>query len=200
MESVLVLLCMIFFIILIRGFIAGVNLNKNNLIKCRRIYVPQDINLETAFNSLINKNLDGLKKRARELGATKKYIDELDNELNNELNTEIDKENKLKKFIEFIVLNSISDGHILFESIEGTIDDIVKEQLLLNDDKIKLKIRITQEINNMSDKQKQDLANELHSSVETPQLVDSLLETYELNAPFTDPTISVERIQEEYIY
>ena len=94
MESVLVLLCMIFFIILIRGFIAGVNLNKNNLIKCRRIYVPQDINLETAFNSLINKNLDGLKKRARELGATKKYIDELGNELNNELNTEIDKEKK----------------------------------------------------------------------------------------------------------
>ena len=135
MESVLVILCIIFFIVLIRGFIEGVNLNKNHLIKCKRIYVPQDINLDTAFNSLINKNLDGLKKRARELGATKKYIDDLSS--GDDLTD--DEMKKLKTtLIKYIVLNSVTDEHILFESIEDKIED-----------KNKLRKRITQEVNSM---------------------------------------------------
>lgn len=138
MESVLALLCIIFFAVLTYGFIQGVNINRRHLHNCRNIYVPEDIDLETAFNSLKNKSMDGLKKRARELGASKKYIDDL---------SKAEKDKKLKTtLIKYIVLNSVSDEHILFESIDSKIDDEIN---VPSKEIQKLRRRITQEVNSM---------------------------------------------------
>jgi len=105
MESVLSLLCIVFFSLLTYGLIQGYNLQKHHKFNCRTIYIPEDIDLETAFDSIKYKNLDQLKKRARQLGATKDFVDSL-----SELELKV-----------FIVQNSISNEHILFKELEEEI-------------------------------------------------------------------------------
>lgn len=105
MESVLALLCMFFFTLLTYGLIQGHNLQKHHKFNCRNIYIPEDIDLETAFDSIKYKDLNQLKKRARQLGATKDFVDSIS-----------DLELKV-----FIVQTSISDEHILFKELEEEI-------------------------------------------------------------------------------
>jgi len=173
MESVLALLCIIFFAVLTYGFIQGVNINRRHLHNCRNIYVPEDIDLETAFNSLKNKSIDGLKKRARELGASKKYIDDL----SSRDDTSEDVEKTLKTtLIKYIVLNSVSDEHISFESIEDKINDGIN---VPSEDKIKLRRRITQEVNSMDRPYDNDFLYDLNIYEPSPSpgiVIDQMVE------------------------
>ena len=111
MESVLAILCIVFFAVLTYGLIQGRNLTKNHLDDCRVIYVPEEINLELAYKSITNKDLNSLKRRARELGATREFVDKFKESVHNPYI-------ELKKFI---IVNSISNEHILFDKVE---DDI----------------------------------------------------------------------------
>lgn len=114
MESILAILCIVFFAVLTYGLIQGANLNKFHKYDCRTIYIPEDLNLETAYRQVIGKDINSLKKRARELGASKEFIDKFyddDNSKNVELKM-------------FIIQNSISDEHIYFENIK---DELKKE-------------------------------------------------------------------------
>ena len=110
MESVLALLCIVFFILLTYGLIQGHNLQKHHKFNCRTIYIPEDIDLETAFQTIENKDTNQLKKRARQLGATKDFVDSI---------TDIE----LKVFI---IQTSISNEHILFKELEEEI--IMREE------------------------------------------------------------------------
>jgi len=111
MESVLALLCIVFFILLTYGLIQGYNLQKHHKYNCRTIYIPEDIDLETAFQTIENKDTNQLKKRARQLGATKDFVDSIS-----------DLELKV-----FIIQTSISNEHILFKELEEEI--IMREEL-----------------------------------------------------------------------
>jgi|TARA_B110001469_G_C9372211_1_gene193839 hypothetical protein len=116
MESILAILCIVFFAVLTYGLIHGNNLTKNHLYNCRTLYIPEDIDLDTAYNSVLHKDINGLMKRARELGASKKRVDTLKKEGEPWL--------ELKKYI---IVNSISNEHILFNDITG---DIVDKELV----------------------------------------------------------------------
>ena len=105
MESVLSLLCIVFFSLLTYGLIQGYNLQKHHKFNCRTIYIPEDIDLETAFKSIENKDKNKLKKRARQLGASKEFINSI---------TDIE----LKVFI---IQTSISNEHISFKDLEEEI-------------------------------------------------------------------------------
>jgi hypothetical protein len=105
MESVLAVLCIIFFVVLTYGLIQGNNLQTNHKYNCRVIYIPEDIDLETAFESVDNKNTDQLKKRARELGGIREFVDSIS-----------DLELKV-----FIVQHSIGEEHIPFNELEQDI-------------------------------------------------------------------------------
>jgi hypothetical protein len=105
MECVLATLCIFFFILLTYALIQGYNLQKHHKFNCRTIYIPEDIDLETAFKSIENKDKNKLKKRARQLGATKEFINSI---------TDIE----LKVFI---IQTSISNEHILFKELEEEI-------------------------------------------------------------------------------
>jgi hypothetical protein len=131
MESVLSILCIVFFAVLTYGLIQGRNLTKNHLDDCRVIYVPEEINLELAYKSIANKDLNSLKRRARELGATREFVDKF--------KESVDKHSyiELKKFI---LVNSISNEHILFDKVE---DDIKKRE------KDNIQRRIENELSNM---------------------------------------------------
>jgi hypothetical protein len=106
MESILAILCIVFFAVLTYGLVQGSNITKYHLDDCRTIYIPEEIDLETAYKSIKGKNLNALKKRARELGASKIFVDTFKDE----------KESKLK-LSEYIIRNSISDEHILLEDV-----------------------------------------------------------------------------------
>ena len=110
MESVLAILCIVFFAVLTYGLVQGRNLTKDHLYNCRTLYIPEDIDLELAYKNVTDKNLDALKKRARELGASQKFVERFDKGSDK---TDLQK---------FIILNSISNEHILFDSIEDTLD------------------------------------------------------------------------------
>ena len=110
MESVLALLCIVFFTLLTYGLIQGHNLQKHHKFNCRTIYIPEDIDLETAFKTVDHKDTNQLKKRARQLGATKEFVDSI---------TDIE----LKVFI---IQTSISEEHILFKELEEEI--IMREE------------------------------------------------------------------------
>ncbi len=106
MESILAILCIVFFAVLTYGLVQSSNITKYHLDDCRTIYIPEEIDLETAYKSIKGKNLNALKKRARELGASKEFVDTFKDE----------KESKLK-LSEYIIRNSISDEHILLEDV-----------------------------------------------------------------------------------
>ena len=112
MESILAILCIVFFAVLTYGLVQGSNVTKYHLDDCRTIYIPEEIDLETAYKSIKGKNLNALKKRARELGASKEFVDTFKDEKNSKL-----------KLSEYIIRNSISDEHILLKDIKGTIKD-----------------------------------------------------------------------------
>ena len=116
MESVLAVLCIVFFAVLTYGLIQGRNLTKNHLDDCRVIYVPEEINLELAYKSITNKDLNSLKRRARELGATREFVDKF---------KESDGKHPYIELKKFIIVNSISNEHILFNKVD---DDIKKRE------------------------------------------------------------------------
>jgi len=105
MESILAILCIVFFVIVTYGLIQGANLTKFHKDNCRTIYLPEHIDLETAFKHVDGKSLDELKKRGRSLGASKGFVDK-----------STEKDLKI-----FIIQNSISDEHILFNDLSEDI-------------------------------------------------------------------------------
>ena len=137
MESVLLILCIVFFVVLTYGLIQGTNLHNNHLYTCRTLYIPEDIDLETASKTVKDKNVQQLKKRARELGATKKMVDSME---------QID----LKVFI---VEHSISDEHIYFKKLEDM--DIISTE------KDRTRRRMIAEVSAMPSSERQGIANDL---------------------------------------
>ena len=131
MESVLAILCIVFFAVLTYGLIQGRNLTKNHLDDCRVIYVPEEINLELAYKSITNKDLNSLKRRARELGATREFVDKF---------KESDDKHPYIELKKFILVNSISNEHISFDKVE---DDIKKRE------KENIQRRIDNELSNV---------------------------------------------------
>ena len=105
MKSILSIVCISFLAILTYGLIQGSNLQKHHKYNCRTLYISEHIDLETAYKSIEGADTDGLKKRARQLGASKEFTDN---------NSDID----LKVFI---IQTSISDEHIVFEELEEEI-------------------------------------------------------------------------------
>jgi len=114
MESILAILCIVFFAILTYGLIGAYNLQKNHQYNCRTLYIPEDLDLEKAFKGVDKLTMNGLKRKARRLGATKEYVDE---------STEME----LKSYI---IQMGVSEEHILFTDITEDIKvrDTVKKR------------------------------------------------------------------------
>ncbi len=192
MESILAILCIVFFAVLTYGLIQGSNATKDHLYNCRTIYIPEDIDLETAYNSVLNKDLNGLKKRASELGASKSYLDTFDNKEKSE--------SKIKEFVKelqkYIILNSISDEHIVFEEIDEKIDK--KESK-------KMKERIKSEVDNMTltDELKRDLSRDLgiDPGLSIPafknELIKIMIKKHSGIQDFKDPHITIQELRKD---
>tara|TARA_Y100000389_G_scaffold66357_1_gene62454 strand:+ start:261 stop:848 length:588 start_codon:yes stop_codon:yes gene_type:complete len=110
MESILAIFCIVSLTILMYGLIQSSNINKFHKYNCHTLYIPEDLDLEEAFKSVDNLSLDSLKKRARVLGASREFIDKYN------------KEEDKKYLKSFIIQESISDEHILFDDITKKID------------------------------------------------------------------------------
>jgi hypothetical protein len=118
MDSILAILCIVFLCVLTYGLIQGYNLSKFHKYNCHTLYIPENLDLEQAFQSVTNRNLDELKKKARMQGATREFVDKY--------TTEDDK----KYLKSFIIQNIISDEHILLSDIkeEGEARDNVEKR------------------------------------------------------------------------
>jgi len=112
MRSVVALISIGFLAVLTYGFIQGANLNRFHVNSCRNIYVPEDMDLSVALQSIRGLGIQALRARARDLGARKSFVEKLP-----ELDLKI-----------YIIQNSMSNEHIAFESLEKTIQDKDKEK------------------------------------------------------------------------
>jgi len=107
MESVLALICIVFFVILTYGFIEGANIDRFHIQSCRTIYVPEDIDLAVALQSIKGQDKKTLQHRARSLGAKKPHVDKL----------------SILELKIYIVQKSVSSEHIVFEEL----GDVIKK-------------------------------------------------------------------------
>ena len=112
MRSVLALISIGFFAVLTYGFIQGTNLDRFHVQSCRTIYVPEDMDLSVALQSVKGLSIQALRARARDLGAKKLFVDKL-----SELDLKI-----------YIIQKSISNEHIPFETLETIIQDKDKDK------------------------------------------------------------------------
>ena len=120
MNTLLSIFCIVFFSIFTYSIIKGANLQKTHKYDCRVIYIPEDIDLETAFESVRYKTIDQLKKRAKELGASNDFVNQKSMD-----------DNKFKlKLKVFIIQNSIGDEHILFKEIDNRLANDEADELV----------------------------------------------------------------------
>ena len=106
MDSVLSIVCIIFFAFLTHYYIKGYNTLRHHKYDCKTLYIPEDFDIDTALETVTGATRDELKKRALTLGATQVFVD-----------SESDME--LKKYI---IQTSISDGHIMKKEIEDKLE------------------------------------------------------------------------------
>ena len=167
MDSVLAIICIILFAILTYGLIRGRNLTKNHLIDCRTIYIPEEYDLEMAYKSINTNNINLLKKRASELGASNDFLKKIKNEI------------KLK---EFILLHSISNNHILFDKVETKI----KER-----EKGRVRSRIKQKIDSMNNTQ----LKKQYDTTMKKDIINKLLK--KTDSKFTNPKLTIKELKED---
>ena len=174
MESILAILCIVFFAVLTYGLVQGRNLTKNHLYNCRTLYIPEDVDLETAYKSVLHKGLHSLKKRARELGASKSFVDRFKED-----------DEPWLELKEYIIVNSISDEHILFNDISG---DIVNKEL------VKKRDYCRKNNNNTTCPTISNPTLGDYSNVQIPSS-SNLLE--QENQLLSEPSISIQEMQED---
>ena len=112
MDSVLSIVCIIFFAILTHYYINGYNTLRHHKYNCKTLYIPEDFDVETALEMVTGATNDELKKRALTLGATQSFVDN-------------ESEIELKKYI---IQTSIDDSHIMTEDIEDKIKQLEEER------------------------------------------------------------------------
>jgi len=176
MESVLALVCIVFFAVLTYGFIQGANIDRFHVQNCRSLYIPEDIDLSIASQSIQGLDIDGLKKRARELDASREFVDTSD---------EVD----LKVYI---VRNSISDEHILFEQLDKTLD---KDAIKREGDHVRL--RISNEVKQMSDREKKDISEDLGIKNNDSDIIDTLINKMESKPWLKDPATMIDELKKD---
>jgi len=74
MESLLSIVCILFFSILTYSIISGHNLQKNHKNTCRKILIAEDMDMLTILNYISGMSVDQLKKRCQQLGATELFL------------------------------------------------------------------------------------------------------------------------------
>tara|TARA_B100000700_G_C14798012_1_gene739152 strand:- start:329 stop:778 length:450 start_codon:yes stop_codon:yes gene_type:complete len=112
MDSVLSIVCIIFFALLTHYYIKGYNTLRHHKYNCKTLYIPEDFDVETALETVTGATRDELKKRALTLGAEQSFVD-------NESEIEIKK---------YIIQTSIDDSHIMTEGIEDKIKKREKDR------------------------------------------------------------------------
>ena len=112
MDSVLSIVCIIFFALLTHYYIKGYNTLRHHKYNCKTLYIPEDFDVDTALETVTGATRDELKKRALTLGAEQSFVD-------NESEIEIKK---------YIIQTSISDSHIMTEEIEDKIKQREKDR------------------------------------------------------------------------
>ena len=112
MDSVLSIVCIIFFAVLTHYYIKGYNTLRHHKYNCKTLYIPEDFDVDTALETVTGATRDELKKRALTLGAEQSFVD-------NESEIEIKK---------YIIQTSISDSHIMTEEIEDKIKQREKDR------------------------------------------------------------------------
>lgn len=105
MRSILVLGCIFLLSIFVYGFIQGFNLTRHYKYDCRKIILPEDIDMNTALDSVMTNNVHYLRKRARSLGATKQDVDSM----------------TVMELKVYIVQRSVSEEHIVTAELEEEI-------------------------------------------------------------------------------
>jgi len=203
MESILVILCIVFFAVLTYGLIQGSNLTKDHLYDCRTIYIPEEIDLELAYESIRTNNLNYLKKKGRELGASKKFVDKFKEKTKDNPNPDY---TDLKIFI---VQNSVSDKHIAFTEVK---DEIMKaytgpdgKETTISLEEYNMRNRIDSELRPLIRSQLTVKAKSLRIS-EDPSMNDKelrkliksrMLQKVEGESGFKDPKVTIKELKKD---
>ena len=118
MRSLLTIGCILFLVILSYGFIQGANYKQHHKYACKTIFIPEDIDIETAFESVNTTNIHKLRKRARSLGASKDQVEAM----------------SLMELKVYILQMSVSEEHIVTQQVEQEIMDREEAEATTQDD------------------------------------------------------------------
>ena len=83
------------------------NYKQHHKYACKTIFIPEDIDIETAFESVNTTNIHKLRKRARSLGASKDQVEAM----------------SLMELKVYILQMSVSEEHIVTQQVEQEIMD-----------------------------------------------------------------------------
>ena len=117
MNSVLSIICIIFFAYLIHYLIKGYNKYREYGVNCKTIYIPEDFDLDVALDTVVGLSRNMLERRALELGILRDNIK--------------DKNDTDLKIL--IIQKSIEDKHIMTMEIEEKIKRREEGRLLLRE-------------------------------------------------------------------
>ena len=117
MNSVLSILCIIFFAYLIHYLIKGYNKYREYGVNCKPIYILEDYDLDVALDTVVGLSRNMLERRALELGILRDNIK--------------DKNDTDLKIL--IIQKSIEDKHIMTMEIEEKIKEREKRRLIIRE-------------------------------------------------------------------
>ena len=117
MNSVLSIICIVFFAYLIHYIIKGYNQMKEHGIPCKTLYIPEEFNLNVALDTVTGLSRIKLERRALELGIKRSVIK--------------DKNDTDLKIL--IIQKSIEDKHIVTMEIEEKIKEREAGRVLLRE-------------------------------------------------------------------
>ena len=107
MNSILSIVCILFFAFLTHHLILGHNKLRHHKYDCRTLFIPEDFDIDTALQTVIGVSRGALEKRSLTLGATPEFVTK---------SSDVD----LKIYI---IQESISDKHILAMDIKDKIKE-----------------------------------------------------------------------------
>jgi len=117
MNSVLSIICIIFFAYLIHYLIKGYNKYREYGVNCKTIYIPEDFDLDVALDTVVGLSRNMLERRALDLGILRDNIK--------------DKNDTDLKIL--IIQKSIEDKHIMTMEIEEKIKEREKRRLIIRE-------------------------------------------------------------------
>ena len=154
-NSLLALLCILFFSVLTYGYIQGDNLQRLHYYNCKTIYVPEDIDIETIYQEIHTMDIHQLRKRARYLGHPEDKM---------KIKAKMDLKDEKRELKEVIISLSKREEDIRFKELDTIEKEIEEKKIKMNILKDDKKPKLTKNQKNMQNPEFKQILSSIKNS------------------------------------